>query len=148
MAIRFFCDILSHARLRKCGRRHVLVAQLDRVSDSDSEGRRFDSCRARQRKAPNSLGFGAFVIMISGCQCLISATSSVKAKLSFSALNTFCIGKIRENRWGFPPAHLKIPFRPVFSDCPVSGSFYLPEFPILRQILRLPALWGYGMINI
>ena len=30
--------------------KYVPVAQLDRVSDSDSEGRRFESCRAYQTK--------------------------------------------------------------------------------------------------
>ena len=30
---------------------YALVAQLDRVSDSDSEGRWFESSRAHQRKA-------------------------------------------------------------------------------------------------
>ena len=31
--------------------KYVPVAQLDRVSDSDSEGRRFESCRAYQNQA-------------------------------------------------------------------------------------------------
>ena len=31
---------------------HALVAQLDRASDSDSEGRTFESCRAHQAKSP------------------------------------------------------------------------------------------------
>ena len=31
------------------------VAQLDRASDSDSEGRRFDSCRAHQTKSSPQL---------------------------------------------------------------------------------------------
>ena len=31
------------------------VAQLDRASDSDSEGHRFDSCRAYRRKSPGSV---------------------------------------------------------------------------------------------
>ena len=30
---------------------HALVAQLDRASDSDSEGRRFESCRVHHRKS-------------------------------------------------------------------------------------------------
>ena len=43
--------------------KYVPVAQLDRVSDSDSEGRRFESCRAYQKEAvPNGrLHFGISV---------------------------------------------------------------------------------------
>src|ERR687897_1719358 len=33
-------------------RLHALVAQLDRASDYESEGRRFESCRARPQKWP------------------------------------------------------------------------------------------------
>ena len=33
------------------------VAQLDRVSDSDSEGRKFESCRAYQKEAFRKGGF-------------------------------------------------------------------------------------------
>ena len=35
---------------------YVPVAQLDRVSDSDSEGRAFESHRAYQKKAPTYVG--------------------------------------------------------------------------------------------
>ena len=37
--------------------KYVPVAQLDRVSDSDSEGRRFESCRAYQKGLPARVGF-------------------------------------------------------------------------------------------
>ena len=35
--------------------KYVPVAQLDRVSDSDSEGRRFESCRAYHVAADSAL---------------------------------------------------------------------------------------------
>ena len=46
---------------RFCGRHiYALVAQLDRVSDSDSEGRWFESSQARQRAEKFSVNFSAF----------------------------------------------------------------------------------------
>ena len=39
---------------------HVPVAQLDRVSDSDSEGHRFESCRVHMCKKPCYRGFFIF----------------------------------------------------------------------------------------
>ena len=39
---------------------YVPVAQLDRVTDSDSVGRRFESFQARQQESPLPCGFGDF----------------------------------------------------------------------------------------
>lgn len=50
------CAIL-HKHLNK----HLPVAQLDSASDSDSEGRRFESCRVGQTRAPPTQGGGALV---------------------------------------------------------------------------------------
>ena len=60
---------------------YVLVAQLDRASDSDSEGRRFESCQARQRKRQflqKSCRFLYFPLLSLLCSLLS------KIKLSFS----------------------------------------------------------------
>ena len=43
--------------------KYVPVAQLDRASDSDSEGRKFESCRAYQKNpTPQGVGFSAVYV--------------------------------------------------------------------------------------
>ncbi len=42
---------------------HALIAQLDRVSDYESEGRGFESLSARQIKTVNPLGLAVFIIL-------------------------------------------------------------------------------------
>src|SRR5919199_3960732 len=43
--------------MQATGKPHALVAQPDRASDYESEGRRFESCRARFQKPRKSWGF-------------------------------------------------------------------------------------------
>ena len=45
---------------------HAPVAQLDRVSDSDSEGRWFESSRAYQMNPLNRNGSGDFLFFMDG----------------------------------------------------------------------------------
>ena len=45
---------------------HALVAQLDRASDFESEGREFESLRARQHKGLKIKGFLAFAFVLFG----------------------------------------------------------------------------------
>ena len=55
--------------------KYVPVAQLDRVSDSDSEGRRFESCRAYQKGLPERVGFfGICKVLI----CDLQARSALR----------------------------------------------------------------------
>ena len=42
------------------------VAQLDRVSDSDSDGRRFESCQAHHRKSVLTDAFSAKSVLTDG----------------------------------------------------------------------------------
>ena len=63
------------------------VAQLDRVSDSDSEGRRFESCRA-YHTATAQVSRGGY-LYISSALCIVSTYCVEKLeKLSPDAVDT------------------------------------------------------------
>ena len=87
---------------------HALVAQLDRASDSDSEGRTFESCRAHHEK---SLDFTqeieAFFLCVDN---------------RFSALGD-CFGDYTPTNPRFPGAPPPTYCSTLASHCSASGSF-------------------------
>lgn len=59
----FRCDIITILCL------YASVAQLDRALDSDSKGRRFDSCRAHQKKNRGVAATFSFVPLLFNLRC-------------------------------------------------------------------------------
>ena len=97
---------------------HALVAQLDRASDSDSEGRTFESCRAHQSSPRYATACGGFFVASEMAQRQARKSQKKQAawsRLPASAPLPVCFA------W-----KLSFTFRPQRandSSCPASPAF-------------------------
>ena len=66
------------------------IAQLDRASDSDSEGRRFDSCQARQMAWTPFIYAVSFLFATNFPRFFLRSVQSTFDKVYFYIINT-CI---------------------------------------------------------